>query len=540
MLTSSRNRKSIFLNRPDISDGAFATSVLIIGGDWIGAEIERRLSQLGLEVTMASGVSKSKALPEQDHLILDSIEGHSGQFQAKLIKAGESVKKMFGFVIAAQPGVNEPRFQRYGLRKGPKVVSLSEFSNLLESGEFHPKAQGKWFHAAFVDDLIGDSGPETLGKFLDIIEKLSGIENLQSYVFTRHLKVAGPCLEKRYREARRGGAIFFRFDDSGPEFEYDSDTPRIIFTDPLLRLDFELTPDIIVIDETLCPPVDLSKTFGMLAPLEMAHPYLQSESPRFNGVLTSKDGLFAAGPSRGVFGRDRILDDIEAVESEIRKSLLKLELSPEQGPVIDKSKCAFCLTCIRLCPHGAITFHDRAHIISRSCFKCGICVAECPMQAISFSEEPEGLDKLVGASKNTLITGCSGKIAAFLCSRSAAQAFKAIEFIYKDDVAVFEINCAGSLEPQRILDAFRNGASAVLVGGCFKGNCASVYGNILCGNRVDRIADTLWDNMTDNSRLTESTVSAGVPKMDRLRFVHTAGNTPDILAKAIFELKKQL
>lgn len=509
----------------------------------MGDEIARRLRGLGLDVTVASlSVNSTNGPDGQSDVIMESIHGHIGQFHARLFQAGQFLNRQFGFLVACPPAVMSPRFCRYQLEKGPRVLSLSELEAMPEAGVSLPEKRGLWYHAAFIDDLTGDSDPSTFGRFLNAIEKLRKIDNFQPYVFTKYLKVAAEDLEQRYRNLRQNGAVFFKFEDDEPVFERNADEWKIIFTEPLLKLDCELTPDIIVVDEELCAPEGLASVLANLLPLETCKPYIQSESSRFNGVLTSKAGLLAVGPSRGIFDRRSIHEDIDAVEYEVKKSLALSEKTPDSIPVIDKSRCAFCLTCARLCPHGAVTFYNRAEISSQSCQKCGICVAECPMGAISFNKPEQTSDRQTTGADSTqsMFIDCQGKIALFLCSRSAAQAFKAVEFIFGDDVTVFEVNCAGSIEPVRLLEALRAGARAVLIGGCYKGNCASLYGNILCMGRTENISSA-WNGIGIRSSDAHLTVGHSNPDdksalFSRIRFVQTAGNTPDVLVRAISEL----
>ena len=57
---------------------------------------------------------------------------------------------------------------------------------------------------------------------------------------------------------------------------------------------------------------------------------------------------------------------------------------------VDQKKCAVCLTCVRVCPHGATVMDYSqaekkvaATVIPEACHGCGICVGECPAAAIS-------------------------------------------------------------------------------------------------------------------------------------------------------------
>ena len=64
----------------------------------------------------------------------------------------------------------------------------------------------------FYSALKLNRNPQFLQEFLDAIEKLQGQATIQPYVFTRHLKVAASGLERRYRECRERGTLFFKFD----------------------------------------------------------------------------------------------------------------------------------------------------------------------------------------------------------------------------------------------------------------------------------------------------------------------------------------
>jgi heterodisulfide reductase subunit A len=54
---------------------------------------------------------------------------------------------------------------------------------------------------------------------------------------------------------------------------------------------------------------------------------------------------------------------------------------------VDPSKCAVCLTCVRLCPYGApfINEEHKAEIVPALCQGCGICSSVCPGKAIELS-----------------------------------------------------------------------------------------------------------------------------------------------------------
>ena len=58
------------------------------------------------------------------------------------------------------------------------------------------------------------------------------------------------------------------------------------------------------------------------------------------------------------------------------------------GPTIDEDKCAFCLTCLRLCPLDGIEIGKKMTTVPEACQACGLCAAECPQGAIALEHWP--------------------------------------------------------------------------------------------------------------------------------------------------------
>ncbi|MBT8342406.1 MAG: 4Fe-4S binding protein, partial [Desulfatitalea sp.] len=52
--------------------------------------------------------------------------------------------------------------------------------------------------------------------------------------------------------------------------------------------------------------------------------------------------------------------------------------------MVDSSRCAACLTCVRACPYGIPRIQEHAHAVidASLCHGCGTCVSECPGKAI--------------------------------------------------------------------------------------------------------------------------------------------------------------
>ena len=80
------------------------------------------------------------------------------------------------------------------------------------------------------------------------------------------------------------------------------------------------------------------------------------------------------------------------------------------------------------------------------------------------------------------------RIVAFFCNwctYTAADLAGTARMIYAPNVRVIRIMCSGRLDPQFVVAAFREGADAVLIGGCHPGDCHYQSGNYKCLRRYN-------------------------------------------------------
>ncbi|MEW6113957.1 MAG: hydrogenase iron-sulfur subunit [Thermodesulfobacteriota bacterium] len=506
--------ESVFLNRGPIPEERDFRRVLVLGGDLAGVALRERLVSEGFQVVEVGSAALGQAL--------ERIDGFVGGFEATLSSANGTETARFGFVVAAQPAQRLAKFAEYGLGPSERVISLSQLEALLKGEGTLPEPRGHWFHAAFLCGLEGDADPMMFKRVFDAVEQLRNKVRVQPYVLTRHVKVAADGMERRYRETREAGTLFFKFDESGPVFEQDPNGLVIAFIDPILGVELELAPDLVVVDEHLAPPDSLKPLLDLIPCSAVTAPFLQPESSRFSGVRTPKAGILATGASRGNFAPGSDASDVEAAVVALKTSMTEEIPAAFPGPpIVDPAKCTICLTCVRLCPHGAMSFRKRAEADPESCVRCGICASECPMEAIRLAP-PEGQEDVIGKIRGALSRAQDGtRIVALLCSRSAVHAMAAAGPRLAGNIIPIVVPCAGSVDVSAVLKAFELGADGVLVAGCHTGNCASIWGTVLAGGRVSHAATMLEE--------------AGIDPR-RLMFVTVASNTPGAFLRAVQEL----
>lgn len=515
-----------FLTPGPVSETKDFSRVLVLGGDGSDQELGKRLKNEGHEVIILGGEHKKEVLDGivlYPDAVLEKVRGFVGCFEAQLrFPQGRCIERA-GFILAAEPGENVPKYSEYGLTPAERVMSLSDLEAMLISDKMPIEPQGDLLHVVFLCGLVGESEPSEFERVFDAIESLQKVDGVQPYVFTRHVKVAAPGLEKRYRETREKGTLFFKFDGAIPGFEEGPDGLTMVFNDPVLGIELELAPDLLVVDERHLPPASLKPLFEAIPAAAVTAPFLQPESTRFFGVRTPKTGILALGPSRGNFTRQSITKDLEAAVVAIKSEVIEYRQAElPSAPVVDPAKCTICLTCVRLCPHGAMSFHKRAEADTASCMRCGICAVECPMGAITIAPAEGELDMASRIKDGLALAHGPKKLVGFLCSRSAAHALESAGQQIRKNLVAIIVQCAGAVDPIHILSAFREGADGVLVAGCHTGNCASVYGTVLASERSARTRLLLEE--------------AGIDA-NRLMFRTLASNTPGDLVRAVLDLE---
>jgi len=103
------------------------------------------------------------------------------------------------------------------------------------------------------------------------------------------------------------------------------------------------------------------------------------------------------------------------------------------------------------------------------------------------------------------------------CTYLAADLAGTSRMKYAPNVRVVRTMCSGRVDPQLVLWAFRNGADAVLVGGCHPGDCHYQEGNYKALRRIMLLRKMLAQMGIEPERLRLEWISAA--EGERLRDV---------------------
>ncbi len=94
------------------------------------------------------------------------------------------------------------------------------------------------------------------------------------------------------------------------------------------------------------------------------------------------------------------------------------------------------------------------------------------------------------------------------CTYTAADLAGISRLTYAPNVHVVRLMCSGRVDPQFVLAAFRDGADAVLIGGCHPGDCHYQEGNYKARRRFELLRRMLAEMGIEEERLRLEWISA--------------------------------
>ena len=476
---------------------------LILGNGPCAYAVAENLLSRGKKIIIATkddtigfdGFADSEALHILTKTRLISCKGSEGTFRIQAIQNNRPVTMDAGHIIIAEQDQRTTHFSLYGLNASSNVITLSQMKSVLYDSSCVKSVLSKIKKVVFLTGLVKESMPVIAKEVMLSSLLLQKDHNLQTYILTKNLKVAGDGLESLYRETKEAGTIYIKFTDAVPDIHQgEEDNIRIEFFDEITSKNFRLTPDMTVVDETIVPSryaIDLAKIFHIEKDVSG---FVQADNVHRYSVLTNRKGILVAGPSRSILTDDDQRIDAENAALEVMGLFSGERETKAEKAQVQEGQCVRCLTCYRLCPYHAITLNSRVTVVPDACERCGICAAHCPMYAIRIADlEPEVLSSKITAESGIKIQKTFVPfIVAFCCRRSAAQARDltiCMGHRLPQGLQVVEMPCSGAVSYDHIFAALDNNADGVMVLTCHKGNCHSEHGNIYAQQTVEQIRE---------------------------------------------------
>ncbi len=492
--------------------------VLIFGSGACALRLAHNLAARGVAVCLASAKPVAVShdgiqLLEGAHLV--RCNGYAGDFEVRLQQNGGTITKQVAAMAVSMEETRRPDFSAYGLSPSSRVRELA----LLEEQLAQEPVQHLFAstdRVVFLNGWQKDSHPAVTARVLAACLRLQKSKAAHTFIITGNLKVAASGLEAACQAAKAAGTVFIKCTDHYPGAQTLPDGRiRIDYWDELTRKTYELKADCVIVDETPGPDPKLADTARGLGLEQDPQGFAQGDNVRRMSNLTNRRGIFIAGASRAVLTSEEIDRDADQAALEIMTFLSDGDREDLPLVQIDPGRCARCLTCHRICPHGAIRIGSHMAVVPQACQSCGICAAGCPARAIDVQglQIREALDgpirPPIGADGETY----EPRIMLFCCTRSAGLARTlaiAGGNIPSPGARVIEVPCGGSVSMNHLLSAFEAGADGVLLMTCHSDNCKSQQGSGQARKRAAAALQALTTFGIENERLQVETLAANM------------------------------
>jgi heterodisulfide reductase subunit A-like polyferredoxin/coenzyme F420-reducing hydrogenase delta subunit len=488
-------------------------NVLVLGGTVAAMQTATALSQLGHPVTLlersenlggsaaqtpelfgyvASDCSQTEALVQNqvDQLIrqvkndkqirvqtsstLKSLEGEFGNFTALVTSNGTEQKLSTGAIVLA-------------IGSAPKKSGLAE---LVHNHEGVPK------RIAIVMDILGEQSKRVSAYVLSAAELLAKRFGAEVKLYCHNIRVAAAGMEALYRRAREAGVVIVKYES--PPIISDRDPKKVVSVEePLIGYQVDEEFDLVVMADS--PTADTTKLLSLIEGLRPGPGGdLQADSVWLLPTKTNREGIFVVGSAPDTDElRDPQTEGL-ATANEIHELLKNKQIEVlDDAAAVDGDKCVLCLTCMRICPHAAISIdvdNKAASVSAVTCQRCGICAAECPTGAIQL---PRYTDEQVAAGDKPQIT-------VFACENSAYPAATAAAINgsqWGQEAQLIRVPCAGKVDPRDVLRALECGAQKVMILGCHLENCQYLSGSTRAAKRLERLNRALKKAGIDKERV---------------------------------------
>ena len=469
-------------------------------------------------------------------------KGSIGDFEVTIDTAGKRRDVKVGVVVVATGAVPLEQTGLYGLKKLSEVMTELEFSNRVASGE--SIKDGDTFA---VIHCVGSREDESLEgartwcssiccmvAIEHTLELLEKYPNSRVFHFYRDLRTSYDA-EDKYREARKKGVVFVRFDkDSPPEVKKGKARAlRVEVVDQILGSQIGIDVDHVILATGMIPPKEnrvISEAFKV--PLNMSGFFMEAH-PKLRPVDFQTDGVYVAGTATApkrihesiIQGRGAAARALVPLISGIRKAEAIVS-------VVDPEVCVGCGTCEVNCAYNAIEVvpgdggHDYAVSNPVLCQGCGKCAAGCPSGAITMKHFTD--DQILAQIRAALedVPPTEPRIVTLVCnwcSYAGADSAGVARLQQPTLVRDIRVMCTGRLSVTHLLEAFRQGADMVWVSGCHVGDCHYVDGNLSFERRFN-IARKIIEK-------------AGL-EPERLQFTHISASEGTIWAEKVKEMSE--
>lgn len=339
-----------------------------------------------------------------------SFSGHTGQFKSALQNGQERTEIEYGALVVATGG-EEYQPSEYLYNSDPRVLSQRQLHAALATGD----ETWNGLRDLVMIQCVGSRDEErpycsrvcctaAVSNALKVKEQHPDAHVTIVY---RDIRTFG-TKELLYKQARESGVRFCRYHpEAKPEVTATEDGLTVTVFDQNLRRPIELRADLLALSTAIVPRASNQELARLFKLNTDADGFFMEAHVKLRPLDFATPGLYLCGIAHSPKFLDESMAQAKGAASRAATILSKQQmLVGGQVAVVDSSRCAVCLTCVRTCPYEVpqIVTTDSpvkhaAYIDPAACQGCGACAAECPAKAIQLQHytDPQILEKATAA-----------------------------------------------------------------------------------------------------------------------------------------------
>ena len=349
---------------------------------WKGESVRDYVGGLEREVTGHPRISVHRSSE------LSEVGGFVGNFTSRIRGEDGSEETIEHGLAVVATGAREHRPDEYLYGRDPRVLTHHE----LDRRFLNDDPSLATLRSAVFIQCVGSREPDrtycsrvccthTMSSALELKRRNPA---MNVYVCYRDMRTYG-VREDLYREARRQGVLFFRYDlDEKPLVRVEGDELVIEVNDRVLDRPVRIEADLITLATAVVPHDERELAGFFKIPVSSDGFFIEAHA-KLRPVDFATEGIFLCGMAHHPKSVDESIAQALAAAGRAAGFLAsgKIRVSGTVAEV-DPAACSRCGACIEICPFKAPSFSEQgpSAINPVLCKGCGLCIASCRSGAI--------------------------------------------------------------------------------------------------------------------------------------------------------------
>ncbi len=351
---------------------------------YTGVGTEKPQELLKVTIDKIKNHSKIEVFTETE---IDSVSGYVGNFNTKLKSKNKNDfdEIQHGIIVLATGGLPYKPVE-YQYDNSDDIITQSDFEKDLFDG----KAYLKNLKEVVMIQCVGSRNDDhpycsriCCSQALKNALKLQEMNpDINVYVLYRDIRTYGFKEDILYREARKKGIIFIRFDeDDEPKVKLNNGKITINTKDKIIGRNLNLHPDKLILSTGIIPQDNSTIIQKLKVPLNEDRFYSEAHV-KLRPVEFSAEGIYLCGLAHSPRFIEESILQAKATGARAATILSKPYLETKGNIAhITSRNCAGCKLCIEVCSYDAIEFDEEKRVVKVNeilCQGCGSCAAICP------------------------------------------------------------------------------------------------------------------------------------------------------------------